>query len=192
MAGGMAMSGKSINLNYVSPIPRSNTTEVIANPSMERSKKSARKNDMLVAKNLLTKLYHKKFANSVEENTTVAFEATTNSSMNNQTDYSSIKSQAMNMLADLYHEKQNAGAKGRWRRSSISQNASRKSNYIIQKDDLHQAIVKFDAGSNAFSDKASLYSFDKQTGNRENNSLSRSCEKISTSTRYVQGTLLTY
>ena len=190
MAGGMAMSGKSINLNLVSPIPRSNITEVIANTSIERSEKSERENDMLVAKNILTKLYYKKFVNSAEESTTVAFEAAKNSSIENQTDYSSIKTQAINMLADLYHKKQNAGGKGRWRRSNISQNSSRKSNYIIPKDNLHQAIVKFDAGSNAIPDKASLYSFDKQTWNCGNKNLSRSCEKISTSTRYFPGTLL--
>ena len=170
------MSGKSINLNQVRPIPISNAPYVMSNNSIERSEISQRNNDLLVAKSMLSKLYHKKFAHSVEENNTVALEESKNSSIQNQTENSSIKSQAMNILADLYRKKHNVSGIGRWRRSSISQNTPIKSN--------------FDEGSSISPGKASLYSYNKR--NRENNSLSRPCDKISTTTRYVHRKFLTY
>lgn len=106
MAGGMAMSGKSIDLKSGNDLKEINSSKMATKVEKDNSLQSQKEKNDLISKNILNKLYRDRFLRQATTNSTITDIDSSKDSKLDSSEQLDLKNKAMEILAKLYHKKE--------------------------------------------------------------------------------------
>ena len=170
MAGGMAMSGKSIDLkNSESPI-NSTVSYTATEKSINRILKSQMEKNMLLSRGILNQLYEEGLGRGKIKNATNSNSETTKK-LADRSERLDLKFKALNILADLYHKKKNPKRAKRDLRIRWMEGNLVDSNYAITLDSFDEISAVLNNDPNSRRNETNIYY------------LTTSCNRVSDTTR---------